>query len=113
MELDGSRKSLDFYSRHGFVRPSPEGTPSSKGEVAVLSGDREAGLRAMRALTQEGASIGAVGMNLMGRLLHDVGDLQGAVDAYLKALEASSKCWIMPLAKFCFDGMLTTQTFES
>lgn len=92
MEVDGSRESLDFYSRHGFVRSPTDGTPSSEGQLLVLSGDREAGLRAIRALPQEGASIGAVGMNLMGRLLHDVGDLQGAVNAYLKALEASSKC---------------------
>ena len=34
-----------------------------------------------------GEAPGAVVMNLMARLLHDAGNLEGAVNAYLKALE--------------------------
>lgn len=55
----------------------------------LLSGERDAALTAVRGSLDGGAGRGAVGMNLMARLLHDAGDLQGAVDAYLKALEAS------------------------
>lgn len=82
--MDNSQSTLDFYARHGFVcSTTPSG--AAPGGRALLSGDRDAALTAIRGSLDGGA----VGMNLMARLLHDAGDLQGAVDAYLKALEAS------------------------
>ncbi|CAN0267269.1 unnamed protein product [Ectocarpus sp. 12 AP-2014] len=86
VEVDDSPQSVDFYSRHGFIR-SVEA--ASEGRV-LLAGDRVAALGAIQAsLTggDEQGTVGAVVMNLMARLLHDAGNLQGAVDAYLKALE--------------------------
>lgn len=57
----------------------------------LLAGDRGAALSAIKELMvsgeREGAAPGAVVMNLMARLLHDAGNLEGAVNAYLKALE--------------------------
>lgn len=88
VEVEDSPQSVDFYSRHGFIR-SVEA--ASEGRV-LLAGDRVEALGAIQAsLTggDEQGTVGAVVMNLMARLLHDAGNLQGAVDAYLKALEAS------------------------
>lgn len=55
----------------------------------LLAGDRDAALSAIKEtmVSGEGEGPGAVVMNLMARLLHDAGNLAGAVDAYLKALE--------------------------
>lgn len=88
VEADDSPQSAQFYARHGFVSAtevSPEGR-------LLLAGDRNAALAAIQESLREGGGegqggVGAVTMNLMARLLHDVGNLQGAVDAYLKALE--------------------------
>ena len=85
MEVDDSPQSLEFYSLHGFV-PSANGQGESAEGRMLLSGDRDAGLEAIEA-SLKGGAVSAVVMNLKARLLHDKGDLQGAVDAYLKALE--------------------------
>lgn len=86
MEVDDSPSSIDCYSRHGFIRSTDA---ASEGRVH-LQGDRMAALVAVQASLGggEGQAAGsAVVMNLMGRLLHDAGDLPGAANAYLKALE--------------------------
>lgn len=96
MEADDSPQSVDFYARHGFVRSTTDGA-SPEGRV-LLAGDRDAALTALRSKAMSVPTTGdgggeakgaadAVAMNLMARLLHDAGDLAGAVDAYLKALE--------------------------
>lgn len=53
----------------------------------LLAGDRGAALSAIKDMVKTGEGPGAVVMNLMARLLHDAGNLQEAVNAYLKALE--------------------------
>lgn len=98
VEADDSPQSVDFYVRHGFVRfTTDEALPEGR---TLLAGDRDAALTALRTMATStsvtppgdrgGEAKGgadAVAMNLMARLLHDAGDLAGAVDAYLKALE--------------------------
>lgn len=103
VEADDSPQSVGFYARHGFVPSTEESSSEGRGFV-LLAGDRDAGLSAIRAMTMvvspaegegEGrgpGTVGAVVMNLMARLLHDAGDLAGAVDAYLKALEVCILC---------------------
>lgn len=79
-----------FYARHGFVGSASNDERFAPGRL-WLSGDRRAALKGVRGLLGEkylrenGGN--AILANLLGRLLHDTGDLQGAVDAYLKALE--------------------------
>lgn len=90
VEADDSPQSKEFYARHGFV----SATKASADGCLLLAGDRNAALTAIQELFREGegedvGGVGAVVMNLMARLLHDAGNLQGAVDAYLKALEVS------------------------
>lgn len=83
----------------------------------LLSGDRDAALKAIKELVSvsgsssgEGTGVGsAVVMNLIARLLHDTGNLQGAVDAYLMALKVSpfllSVClssWLLGLPRASF-----------
>lgn len=85
MEADDSRQSLAFYKLHGLVRSGSARGELPEGRV-VLSGDRDAGLEAIEA-SLAGGAVSAVVMNLKARLLHDKGDLQAAVGAYLKALE--------------------------
>lgn len=101
VEADDSPESVAFYARHGFIRstgcsPLSEAEAGAKAEGRVLlAGDRGAALSAIKAMMVspvegEGEcpnAVGAVVMNLMARLLHDAGNLEGAVDAYLKALE--------------------------
>lgn len=84
VEIDDGSKA-DFYARHGFVR-FESNEKVAPGRV-LLSGERDAALCAVRGLLEQEAG-GAVVMNLLARLLHDAGDLQGAVDAYLKAVQA-------------------------
>lgn len=101
VDVDGSPESLEFYSRHGFVRSSAEDVKSPTGGV-ILAGEREAALKAVKASLEDGAVPGAGAMNLMARLLHDAGDLQGAVEAYIKALEVP--VWpASGLAPLCSD----------
>lgn len=86
---DGSLRQLEeFYARHGFVRSIPD-ERAGPGRI-LLSGERDAALAAVRGILEEGDGGGAdaVVMNLQARLLHDAGDLEGAVDAYLKAVQA-------------------------
>ncbi|CAM9139765.1 unnamed protein product [Scytosiphon promiscuus] len=86
VEVEDSAASIGFYSRHGFI-PSTEAAPEG---CVLLEGDRVAALEAVQASLGGGESQGAVGavaMNLLARLLHDAGDLPGAANAYLKALE--------------------------
>lgn len=88
VEADDSPQSVKFYARHGFISAT-EASPEGR---LLLTGDRNAALTAIQESLREGeregqSGVGAVTMNLMARLLHDVGNLQGAVDAYLKALE--------------------------
>lgn len=79
---DGS--NVDFYARHGFVRS--EITDEVASGRVLLSGNRDAALVAVRGMVEQ-ENGGAVVMNLMARLLHDAGDVGGAVDAYLKAVQ--------------------------
>lgn len=82
----GDESSLDFYTRHGFVRTENDEEVGTS--HVVLRGDRDAALAAIRGMAEQGSG-GAVVMNLVARLLHDKGDLEGAVDAYLKAVQVS------------------------
>ncbi|CAN0086278.1 unnamed protein product [Ectocarpus fasciculatus] len=96
VEVDDSPQSVDFYTRHGFIRSVET---ASEGHV-LLVGDRVAALEAIQASLTGGdgddqGTVGAVVMNLMARLLHDAGNLQGAVDAYLKALEAREGTYLI------------------
>ena len=88
VEADGSPQSVKFYARHGFIPSDEEAT--SEGQV-LLAGDRGAALSAIKEIMVSGDGVreapGAVVVNLMARLLHDAGNLEGAVNAYLKALE--------------------------
>lgn len=81
-----------FYARHGLVSWSLE-SPSDKsprGSV-LLVGDRGVALEAAEKVVAESVPTGdgcsAVMLNLVARLRHDAGDLEGAVDAYLRALQ--------------------------
>eukprot|EP00904_Undaria_pinnatifida_P002699 jgi/Undpi1/1242/HiC_scaffold_108.g14156.m1 len=97
VEADDSRQSLAFYKLHGLVRSGSARGELPEGRV-VLSGDRDAGLEAIEA-SLAGGAVSAVVMNLKARLLHDKGDLQAAVGAYLKALEMD------PLRSEIFRGL--------
>eukprot|EP00903_Cladosiphon_okamuranus_P012524 g11727.t1 len=86
VEAEDSLQSIDFYARHGFIPFTEELQSPSEGRV-LLAGDRGAALSAIKDMMESGECPGAVVMNLMARLLHDAGNLDGAVNAYLKALE--------------------------
>lgn len=64
----------------------------------LLAGDRGTALSAIKERMVApvegggGGAVGAVVMNLTARLLHDAGNLAGAADAYLKALEVCMVC---------------------
>lgn len=76
--------NVEFYARHGFVLS--ETIDQVAGGRFLLSGNRDAALMAVRGMTEQ-ENNGAVVMNLLARLLHDAGDVEGAVNAYLKAVQ--------------------------
>lgn len=86
VEVEDSPAAIEFYSGHGFVHSSTSSMPLQEGRL-LLSGERDAALQAIEGSLAKGLGVSAVMMNLLGRLRHDAGNLQGAVDAYLKALE--------------------------